>query len=155
MAHAFEDRYCHRGAPLSIGKHEGDFIRCMYHGLKYDMAGKCVEAPGQERIHPRARVWTFAVQERNRWLWVWMGDPGQADPAQIPDTHWLDDPNWTCTPDGYLEEDRAVITAQARALAAAPDSSMIPFAVDTALSHFRRLIKRTLASEGKSDGPRI
>ena len=54
-----------------------------------------------------------------------------------------------------FEEDRAVITAQARALADAPDSSMIPFAVDTALSHFRRLIKRALASEGKSDGPRI
>ena len=32
---ALDDRCCHRAAPLSLGRIEGDCIRCMYHGLKY------------------------------------------------------------------------------------------------------------------------
>ena len=47
---ALDDRCCHRGAPLSMGRIEGDDIRCMYHGLKYDPAGKCIQIPGQDRI---------------------------------------------------------------------------------------------------------
>ena len=42
---ALEDRCCHRGAPLSVGRREGDCVRCMYHGLKFDSTGTCVEAP--------------------------------------------------------------------------------------------------------------
>ena len=47
---ALEDRCVHRLAPLSLGRCEGDHIRCMYHGLKFDADGKCVEIPGQELI---------------------------------------------------------------------------------------------------------
>ena len=28
---ALEDRCCHRGAPLSVGRREGDCVRCLYH----------------------------------------------------------------------------------------------------------------------------
>jgi phenylpropionate dioxygenase-like ring-hydroxylating dioxygenase large terminal subunit len=44
---ALEDRCCHRQLPLSMGKVEGDELRCGYHGLKFDSAGRCVEIPGQ------------------------------------------------------------------------------------------------------------
>lgn len=40
-----EDRCCHRFAPLSRGRLEGDDIRCMYHGLKFSASGICVEIP--------------------------------------------------------------------------------------------------------------
>jgi phenylpropionate dioxygenase-like ring-hydroxylating dioxygenase large terminal subunit len=99
---AFDDRCCHRGAPLSCGRREGERIRCMYHGFVYDASGACVEIPGQERIPSAARVRKYPAAERHRWIWIWMGDPQQADPALIPDTHWLDDPDWACTPPGYL-----------------------------------------------------
>jgi phenylpropionate dioxygenase-like ring-hydroxylating dioxygenase large terminal subunit len=98
---AFEDRCCHRGAPLSQGRREGDCIRCMYHGLKFDAVGTCVEIPGQDRIPPSLRVKTFPVVERSKWLWIWMGDVDKADPALIPDTHWLDDPAWRSL-EGYM-----------------------------------------------------
>jgi vanillate O-demethylase monooxygenase subunit len=49
---ALDDRCCHRAAPLSMGRVEGDDIRCMYHGMKFDPAGKCIQIPGQERIPP-------------------------------------------------------------------------------------------------------
>ncbi|MDP9011102.1 MAG: Rieske 2Fe-2S domain-containing protein [Pseudomonadota bacterium] len=40
---ALEDRCSHRMAPLSKGRREGDAIRCMYHGLKFDCTGTCIE----------------------------------------------------------------------------------------------------------------
>mgnify|MGYP006179890173 CR=1 FL=1 len=53
---ALENRCCHRAAPLHIGRKEGDCVRCMYHGLKFDPQGACVEAPGIEVVPARARV---------------------------------------------------------------------------------------------------
>src|SRR4029079_9356586 len=38
---AFEDRCPHRFAPLSMGRLEGDALRCMYHGLKFSADGRC------------------------------------------------------------------------------------------------------------------
>jgi len=98
---ALDDRCCHRAAPLSLGKIEGDCLRCMYHGLKFDRTGKCVEIPMQENIPPTARVRSYPVVERHRWVWVWMGDPGRADESLLPNTHWLDDPAWASR-SGYM-----------------------------------------------------
>ena len=39
---ALDDRCCHRAAPLSTGRIEGNCIRCMYHGLLYDPSGQVV-----------------------------------------------------------------------------------------------------------------
>jgi phenylpropionate dioxygenase-like ring-hydroxylating dioxygenase large terminal subunit len=94
---AIEDRCCHRQMPLSKGWLEGDSVRCGYHGLRFDAAGKCVEIPGQVNIPPRARVRTFPVAEKWKWVWVWTGDAEKADPALIPDMHWNDDPDWIST----------------------------------------------------------
>jgi phenylpropionate dioxygenase-like ring-hydroxylating dioxygenase large terminal subunit len=101
---ALEDRCCHRAAPLSKGRREGDNIRCMYHGLLFDSTGKCVEIPSQNFIPPAAKVRSFPVVERFNWIWVWTGEPALADPALIPDTHYLKDPGWRGTP-GYLHYD--------------------------------------------------
>lgn len=97
---AFEDLCCHRGAPLSKGRREGDMVRCMYHGLKFDACGACVEIPGQDYIHSSMRVKTFPVVEQHKWLWIWMGNAALADAALIPDTHWLDHPQWASL-EGY------------------------------------------------------
>jgi vanillate O-demethylase monooxygenase subunit len=67
----------------------------MYHGLKFDPTGRCIEIPGQETIPPRARVRRYAVAEKHSWLWVWMGDEASADTSLIPPAVGLDDPAWT------------------------------------------------------------
>lgn len=97
---AFRDMCCHRGAPLSVGRREGDCVRCMYHGLKFDEYGTCIEIPGQDRIPPNLKVQRYPIVERNKWLWIWMGDAALADPDLIEDTHWLDDPEWASL-EGY------------------------------------------------------
>ncbi len=91
---AIEDRCCHRHLPLSMGKCEGNDIRCGYHGLRFDSSGRCVEIPGQANVPETAKVKAYPVVERWHWIWVWMGDPGQADPALIPNAWWADHPEW-------------------------------------------------------------
>ena len=95
---ALTDACSHRLAPLSLGRREGDRVRCMYHGLLFDTGGRCLEAPGQERISERAHIRTYPVVERDRFVWIWMGDAAKADPATIPDCHWQVDPAWRGIP---------------------------------------------------------
>ncbi len=94
---ALEDRCCHRQLPLSMGKVEGDELRCGYHGLKFDASGRCVEIPGQASIPPQARVRSYAVIEKYHWVWLWMGAPEKADPSLIPSWWWADHPGWAFT----------------------------------------------------------
>jgi len=101
---ALNDRCPHRGALLSYGRREGDAVRCMYHGIKYDGSGKCVQIPGQDMIPPRLRVRSYPVVEHRPFIWVWMGDPALADPELIVDLPYLRDPQWKGIP-AYLHYD--------------------------------------------------
>ena len=48
----------------------------------------------RRRSTRRACVRAYPVVEKHRFVWVWPGDPALADPAQVPDLHWNDDPAW-------------------------------------------------------------
>jgi vanillate O-demethylase monooxygenase subunit len=50
--------------------------------------------PSQETLNPSACVHAFPIVERHRFLWVWPGDPALADPATIPDLHWMNADGW-------------------------------------------------------------
>ncbi|WP_269619628.1 aromatic ring-hydroxylating dioxygenase subunit alpha [Zhongshania sp. BJYM1] len=91
---ALEDRCCHRQAPLSLGRKEGDNLRCMYHGWKFDSTGLCVEIPGQQEVRNKACVRSFPVVVKNDWIWVWMGDPAIADESLICDSVGPSHPEW-------------------------------------------------------------
>ena len=91
---ALEDKCAHRHAPLSEGKLKGNVLECPYHGLQYDETGACVHVPGQSSIPPGCAVKSYPVVERYQWVWIWMGDPALANPDDIEDFHWMDDPAW-------------------------------------------------------------
>ena len=91
---ALEDACWHRLLPLSMGHLEGDEVRCGYHGLVFDAAGRCVHMPSQETLNPAACVRSFPVVERHRFVWVWPGDPLLADESLIPDLQWNHEPQW-------------------------------------------------------------
>ena len=101
---ALDDRCCHRGAPLSMGRIEGDDLRCMYHGMKFNTNGKCIQIPGQDLIPPQLGVRSYPVVESDHLIWIWMGDVAKADPALIPDYEPLHDPKWKGLP-GYMHYD--------------------------------------------------
>ena len=91
---ALDDRCCHRAAPLSIGRIEGDCIRCMYHGLLYNPEGQVIEIPGQDHIAKSMKVRSYPVANKSGMIWIWMGDPVLADEADIYDFGPLSDPKW-------------------------------------------------------------
>ncbi len=101
---ALDNRCCHRGAKLSMGRLEGDCVRCMYHGLKFDPSGKCIQIPGQDTVPAKLGVRSYPVIERDHLVWIWPGDPAKADPALIVDIPYLRDPAWRGLP-GYLHYD--------------------------------------------------
>jgi phenylpropionate dioxygenase-like ring-hydroxylating dioxygenase large terminal subunit len=99
-----EDRCPHRGAPMSLGRCEQGGLRCLYHGVRFASDGRAVEIPGQDVIPAALRLKTFPVVERHSAIWVWMGNPAQADARLIPDFKGYSHPDWAMTP-GRLDYD--------------------------------------------------
>ena len=94
---ALDDRCCHRAAPLSMGRIEGDDIRCMYHGMKFD----------GRKMHPDPRAGHDFAQARGAKLsgrgaltphLDLEGDAEKADPELIVDYPPLADPEWKGMP---------------------------------------------------------
>ncbi|TAL76891.1 MAG: aromatic ring-hydroxylating dioxygenase subunit alpha [Burkholderiaceae bacterium] len=101
---ALEDRCPHRAVPLSLGRLVGDAVRCTYHGMQIGPDGSCVHIPCQDRIPAAAHARVFPIVEQYKMVWIWMGEPALADPAKVPDFHWMDDPEWaTCTGYHYIK----------------------------------------------------
>jgi phthalate 4,5-dioxygenase len=72
------DHKCpHRCASLFLGRNEGNGLRCVYHGWKFDAEGNCVDMPSvpaerdfKHLVHAKA----YKATERNGLIWVYMGD---------------------------------------------------------------------------------
>lgn len=90
---ALEDFCPHRGAPLSLGFVRDGRLVCGYHGLTVDAHGKCASMPCQ-RVGGFPATRSFPVVERHGFIWVWPGDPAQADPAKIHPLEWADSSEW-------------------------------------------------------------
>lgn len=98
---ALLDQCPHRLAPLSLGECANGRIRCGYHGLEFDSAGRCVRAPGQSRIPPNARVPSYRAVERFGFVFLWMGDQELADERLLPKIERYDAPGWNVVGGGY------------------------------------------------------
>ena len=85
------DHACpHRGAPLVFARNEDEGIRCIYHGWKFDVTGKCREIPTEPPESPmvnKVRVTAYPVRERNGILWTYMGPDIDALPP-LPNIEW-------------------------------------------------------------------
>lgn len=102
VAFALRDACPHRFAPLSMGRQEGDTIRCGYHGIAFNLKGKCVENPHGPVLQSLCAK-SHPLVERHKLLWVWLGDPAAADPALIPDFDFIDRSSEHSIVLGYLK----------------------------------------------------
>jgi phthalate 4,5-dioxygenase len=78
------DRDCpHRSADLSFARHEGDGVRCPFHGWKFDATGRCLDTPAEpvgSTLCQRVRQRSYPVQEHAGVLFAWLGDEGGVPP---------------------------------------------------------------------------
>jgi phenylpropionate dioxygenase-like ring-hydroxylating dioxygenase large terminal subunit len=76
----------HRGASLFFGRNEGEGIRCVYHGWKFDCEGACVDMPNEppeSNFKSKVRARAYPCVERNDIVWAYMGP--RETPPPLPD----------------------------------------------------------------------
>jgi 5,5'-dehydrodivanillate O-demethylase len=86
-AQVMEHRCPHRGAPLHLGWVEGDAIRCLYHGWKFDCSGQCVEQPAEESGFARkVKARSYPTGEHMGLVFAYFGEgkPPPFPPYPLP-----------------------------------------------------------------------
>jgi phenylpropionate dioxygenase-like ring-hydroxylating dioxygenase large terminal subunit len=89
-----DERCPHRTASLFFGRNEQSGLRCVYHGLKFDVDGNCVDVPcvpqssdAQSRnIREQLKAKSYPCVERGEIVWAYMGPP--ALKPEFPDLEW-------------------------------------------------------------------
>jgi phthalate 4,5-dioxygenase oxygenase subunit len=89
-----DERCPHRTASLYYGRNEQNGLRCVYHGLKFDVDGRCTDAPcvpqasetESRNMRNRLTVKSYPCVERGDVVWTYMGPP-ELKPA-FPDLEW-------------------------------------------------------------------
>ena len=89
-----EERCPHRTASLFYGRNEESGLRCVYHGIKFDVDGNCTDIPciPQASDEERARtakelkIKSYPCIERGGVVWTYMGPP-EFKP-EFPDLEW-------------------------------------------------------------------
>jgi phenylpropionate dioxygenase-like ring-hydroxylating dioxygenase large terminal subunit len=71
------DAYCpHRRANLFWGRNERHGLRCIYHGWKFDAAGRCVDMPNcpeGETLKERVKTKAYPTLVRGGIVWAYLG----------------------------------------------------------------------------------
>ena len=85
------DAYCpHRLAPMFYGRNEECGLRCVYHGWKFDVNGKCTEVPNEPADSPmkdKVRMLSYPTYEGGGIVWAYMGPADKKPP--VPDYEWI------------------------------------------------------------------
>ncbi len=108
----------HRGASLFFGRNEDCGIRCVYHGWKFDVSGRCVDMPNEpaeSTFKDKVRARAYPCRDVNGVLWTYMGPRAQAPtlPAfevnTLPPDHvypplmMLEECNWVQALEGDID----------------------------------------------------
>lgn len=93
-AHLVGGRCRHRLTVLHTGWVEGDAIRCMYHGWKYDGAGRCIERPAEldlKGVPASCKIPGHPVHEYAGLIFAYIGE-GPAPEFDLPRKDCLEKP---------------------------------------------------------------
>jgi phthalate 4,5-dioxygenase len=81
-----EPHCAHRGANLFFGRNEESGIRCIYHGWKYDVDGRCVDmpnVPAGSGYHGEIAIKAYPTREFGDMVWAYLG-PRERAPEDVP-----------------------------------------------------------------------
>lgn len=89
------DAYCpHRRAPMFYGRNEECGLRCVYHGWKFNVDGRCVDVPALPPGNPfveKVRIKSYSTYEKGGVIFAYMGPPERKPP--FPDYEWMRAPD--------------------------------------------------------------
>ena len=135
------DPYCpHRGAPLFFGRNEEYGLRCVYHGWKFDVTGKCVDLPNSpegETYKDKIQVKAYPAWDKGGLIWIYMG-PTDKEPPK-PTFEWLE-----CDPDRRYARKYFVNCNFVQALDGNFDPSHVQFlhnTLDNSKSHYSNKLR--------------
>jgi phthalate 4,5-dioxygenase len=81
------DHRCpHRCASLFLGRNEENGIRCVYHGWKFDVDGRCLEMPNvppPQDFKEKVQAKSYKVREQAGLIWVYMGARAEPPPISV------------------------------------------------------------------------
>ncbi len=88
-----DERCPHRLASMFFGRNEENGLRCVYHGIKFDVTGACTDAPCLPPSSPEVvdavkkglRVKSYRCMEKAGVVWTYMGE---GEPPAFPDLEW-------------------------------------------------------------------
>jgi len=84
------EAYCpHRRALLFWGRNEERGLRCVYHGWKFDVHGRCLDMPSEpasSNFKDKVQAKAYPTRERAGFVWVYMGPP-ELEP-ELPRYEW-------------------------------------------------------------------
>ena len=99
------DHRCpHRQASLFYGRNEEGGLRCLYHGWKFDVQGRCTDIPNEpnsERLREKICARSYLCREKNGIIWTYMGTDS---PPPLPEIGWARVPTEQKTNLKYLRE---------------------------------------------------
>ena len=112
-----DPRCPHRGADLYFGRNEACGLRCVYHGWKFDVAGRCVDMPTmppESTFRDRLRITAYPTREWGDFVWVYLGPPAleaalpELEFAVVPAAHRfvskkLQQCNWAQSAEGGID----------------------------------------------------
>jgi phenylpropionate dioxygenase-like ring-hydroxylating dioxygenase large terminal subunit len=76
----------HRGASLFFGRNEEAGLRCVYHGWKFDVEGRCIDMPNEPAesdFKSKVKAVAYPTQERGGIVWAYLGP--RSTPPPLPD----------------------------------------------------------------------
>ena len=80
------DAYCpHMGAHLAEGKIEGNSLRCMFHGWKFDENGTCSDIPCLSKVIAVDTLNTYETAEHYGMIWIWTGTGPSSKLPEVPE----------------------------------------------------------------------
>ncbi|HJU18425.1 MAG TPA: Rieske 2Fe-2S domain-containing protein [Stellaceae bacterium] len=107
QAQVVDYRCPHRGAQMHLGTVEGDAIRCIYHGWKFDGSGRCLEQPAEDPAFARkVRIGAYPTREFLGLVYAYFGAgaPPPFPPYPAPEGPGLiENPEPPLVPCNYLQ----------------------------------------------------
>jgi len=112
------DALCpHRRAGMFFGRNEECGLRCVYHGWKFDVHGRCVDMPTEpadSTFKDKVTIKAYPAVEYGGCIWIYMGPPEKQPAlpalewARVPDSQrvlsrWLQESNYMQAVEGEID----------------------------------------------------